>query len=137
MVLEGNLFLKSLNDFQSVFHYFGHHGRSTSFFAPLSLSSQYLDLIIRCASLEQLMGAVSHSFLEKSKNFHDDDDDYFNIMFYYYFFLVNVSELLSYVKNTQNFHIFMFLNSLFVFSHLKYFQGVFLPPYPSHLNILT
>ena len=71
------------------FHYFGHHGRSLFFFAPLPLSSQYLDLISRCASLEQLMGAVSHSFLEKSKKYYDDDDDddddYFNIMFYYFF----------------------------------------------------
>ena len=42
------------------------------------------------------MGAVSHSFLEKSKNVHDDDDDddddYFNIMFYYFFFLQKCHE---------------------------------------------
>ena len=53
----------------------------------LPLSSQYLDLISGCASLEQLMGAVSHSFLEKSKKYDDDDDDdddYFNIRFFFY-----------------------------------------------------
>ena len=36
------------------------------------------------------MGAVSHSFLEKSKKFHDDDEydygDYFNIMFFCFVF---------------------------------------------------
>ena len=69
-------------------HFFGHHGRSLIFFAPLPLSSQYLYLIISCALLEQLMGPVIHplffSFF-KSKNIHDDeddDDDYFNTMFY-------------------------------------------------------
>ena len=52
-------FFLNLNDFLGVFHYFGPY-----FFvvASLPLSSQYLDLIIRCASLEQLMGALSHFF---------------------------------------------------------------------------
>ena len=48
------------------------------FFAPLPLSSQNLHLIISCALLEQLMGAVIPSFLEKSKKNYDDDDDYFS-----------------------------------------------------------
>ena len=44
------------------------------FFAPLPLSSQNLHLIISCALLEQLMGAVIPSLLEKSKTNYDDDD---------------------------------------------------------------
>ena len=50
------------------------------FFSPLPPSFQNLHLIISCALLEQLMGAVIPSFLEKSKlNYDDDyDDDYFS-----------------------------------------------------------
>ena len=55
------------------------------FFAILPIYSQYLDLIIRCAYLEQLMDAISHSFLEKSNKFNDEYDGYyFNIMFYFF-----------------------------------------------------
>ena len=42
------------------------------------------------------MGAGSHSFLEKIKQFHDDDDDdYFSIMFYYYFLSKSVMTSVS------------------------------------------
>ena len=73
-----NYIFVHLNNFLGCFHYFGHHSRSIFYFAPFPLSSQYFNIIISCASLEQLMGAVSHSFLEKSTTYHDDVDDYFS-----------------------------------------------------------
>ena len=74
--------------------FFGHNGCSKFFFRSPFLS-QYLDLITRCASLEQLMGAISHFFFVfflKIEHFHDDDDDddYFKIMFHF-FLSVSVS----------------------------------------------